>query len=541
MSSSVNGPTHPSASSVPDNSGGTSASPPQSTDPASPCASERSVLRPSPRPNQSLQTALPSLAGRTLGQYRIMEKIGQGGMGSVFKAFDTMLERSVALKVLVTSVLDDPKQAERFLREARSLARLKHPNLVHVYNVGLENDCYFFAMELVEGETLSAAARRRRQIPAPEFVPYLGQILSALHYVHMQGITHRDIKSGNIMFTGKRAVLMDFGLARDENFSGLTSVGAIVGTPDYMSPECAEGLVAGPPTDVYSIGVVMYEALSGTLPFSGRSALSIIRQHVDMPPPPIDAVLPHIDPMLASIIHKCLAKKPQQRYASCAALAADLLRIQQTPELKTLAEELLHETAQTQPRGATAQSGGSDPFLEDDFDSILDSGATLTSGSAKHTDAASLTATFSNAPARRADLSSAGTLVQSDHTVVLPPTHPAEKKSRQWPAWIYVGFGFFGVFFLVFFLAVLKGEDQKSRQKFSGQAALARKFDGGSEEVRWIEFKADDPDSSQWFHVIERRQPDGTWQRGTVSHEDLKGSTESFDLLHAPTPEAAGK
>ncbi|MCY3020207.1 MAG: serine/threonine-protein kinase, partial [Planctomycetota bacterium] len=174
--------------------------------------------------------------GRTLGHFTILEKIGQGGMGTVFKAFDTALERPVALKVLLSSALDDPKHAERFLREARSLARLSHPNLVHVYNVGIEGDYHYFAMELLEGETLSAGIRRRQRISAQELLPYLGQILAALYEVHQQGITHRDIKSGNIMLCSRRAVLMDFGLAKDEGLSGLTSVGAVLGTPDYMSP-----------------------------------------------------------------------------------------------------------------------------------------------------------------------------------------------------------------------------------------------------------------------------------------------------------------
>ncbi|HYG75351.1 MAG TPA: serine/threonine-protein kinase [Planctomycetota bacterium] len=520
MSSAVNGPSSSHTADAP--AGGPAGSRAQPDDPTQ---------------NQPLKAVVPQLAGRTLGQYRILEKIGQGGMGSVFKAFDTMLERSVALKVLVSSVLDDAKQSERFLREARSLARLKHPNLVHVYNVGFENDCYYFAMELVEGETLAAAVRRRRRIPAEELIPYLGQVLSALHYVHMQGITHRDIKSGNVMLAGKRAVLMDFGLAKDENFSGLTSVGAIVGTPDYMSPECAEGLTAGPPTDIYSVGVVMYEALSGAVPFTGRSAMSIIRQHLDIPPPPIEAALPGIDPMLASIVHKCLAKKPLDRYANCAALAADLIRLRSTPELQMLAEELLHGSARTLARGATQQSGGCDATLIGGAHSQAagDADATLTAGGS-----APLLAdmTVANGPVRSPELSAAGTVVDHENTIVLPPQ---PSKPSQWPAWVYVCFGFFGVFFLVFFLAVLKGSEQPQKQKPAGQPVLARKVDGGSEEIRWIEFKADDADPARWYHVIERRQPDGSWQRATVSHQDLRSTIEGLDLLHSLTPETQQK
>jgi len=252
---------------------------------------------------ETLVSEAPPLIGRLLGQYKIISKIGQGGMGAVFKAQDSALRRDVAVKVLWTGPLEDPRVAERFVREARCLARLSHPHLLHVYNVGSEGELKYFAMELLEGDTLSAALRRG-PMKVPETVAMIGQMLSALDYVHRQGVTHRDIKSGNIMLCGSRAVLMDFGLAKEEHMSGLTSEGVVLGTPEYMTPEQADGRACGAPTDIYSLGIVFFEALTGQVPFTGRSALSIIRQHLDEPPPPLAKRLPGVDPRLDQIISR---------------------------------------------------------------------------------------------------------------------------------------------------------------------------------------------------------------------------------------------
>jgi serine/threonine-protein kinase len=306
-------------------------------------ASAVRMLREMAQQNAGSQDTLvneaPTLIGRTLGQYRILTKIGQGGMGMVFKAEDTALKREVALKVLWINPLDDPRIAERFMREARCLARLSHPNLLHVYNVGSEGDLRYFAMELLRGRTL-AEALRSAHLTVPEALNMTGQLLSALDYVHHQGITHRDIKSGNIMLCDSRVVLMDFGLAKEEHATGLTSEGVVLGTPEYMTPEQADGRTCGPPTDIYSLGVVLFEALTGRVPFLGRSALSIIKQHLDEKPPTLASRLPGIDPQLDQIVARCLAKDPKDRYADCSAMAVALLRLIRTPELLQLAGNL---------------------------------------------------------------------------------------------------------------------------------------------------------------------------------------------------------
>ncbi|HYF51539.1 MAG TPA: serine/threonine-protein kinase [Planctomycetota bacterium] len=479
------------------------------------------------------------MTGRKLGQYTILEKIGQGGMGSVFKAFDTALERTVALKVLFSNPLDDPKQAQRFVREARSLARLNHPNLLHVYNVGVENDCYYFAMELLEGDTLAAEIKRRRRIEPRELIDWVGQVLSALHYVHHQGITHRDIKSGNIMICGRRAVLMDFGLAKDENFSGLTSVGVVLGTPDYISPEAADGVSAGPPTDLYSLGVVMYESLTGALPFTGRSAMSIIRQHMEMPAPPIEGTLPGIDPLLASIVHKCLSKKSTDRYADCTLMARDLLNVHSTPELEHLAEGAPVGSAfkPQPPESAAARAAGS-------ADATL--GTTPSGQPLGSLDATIVDPSRSKDNTRKSGIEATMTLPAQavararpdeptvEQTVVVPP------KSGHSP-YFWAAIGFFGMLLLVFFLAAMEERKKKKREnaaeQWKGQTILRTTPNVSGEKVRWMRFHADDSDPAKWYHEIQRLQPDGTWKTERVQHGEFMGKGGgTFEIIVGDEP-----
>ncbi len=469
-------------------------------------------------PDQTLPSAPPAdtagappaveLRGRKLGQYVLQEKIGQGGMGLVYRAFDSALERTVAVKILPISALDDPRQSQRFMREARSLARLQHPNLLHVYNVGQEKDCYYFAMELLQGETLFAAVQRRQRIPAPELVRFMGQILSALHYVHAHGIMHRDIKSGNLMLCEHRGVLMDFGLAKDEHYSGLTSVGVMLGTPDYMSPEAAEGQSAGPATDIYSVGVVFYEALSGKLPFTGRSAMSIIRQHLESPPPRLERVLPDIDPRLAKIVYRCLEKKATDRYPDCVALAEDLALIQSTPELSALAASKLE---------ARERGSGMPPTIPSKVPNLA------AFPDSQHT----LELTGSALPARpKANFSAVVTASDLDSPGTLLATRQLEASAdsgREWPTWVWIAIGFFGFFILLFILAVVFGGG-KHKQAREGQPAVFKRRDGtGGTEFRWIEFRGSDPDPANWEHIIELKKPDGTWERTRMPHRDFVG------------------
>jgi len=280
------------------------------------------------------------LVGRTLGPYEVRSKLGQGGMGAVYLAFDKTLDREVALKVLPPEYSRDASYIQRFEREAKSLARLRHPNLIHIYSVGDEDAVHYFAMELIQGETLADYMRKRGPLPEDEVLNLGSQILCALQAIHRIGITHRDIKSSNIMIDGPgHAVLMDFGLAKDRRESGLTTAGSVLGTPEYMAPEQIQGEEVSPASDIYSFGVLLFEMISGRLPFIGNTMIAILRAHCDQPPPPLSGFRPDISKDLIRIVEKALAKTIGNRYSSAAEMARDLFELHPVPELKEIAGE----------------------------------------------------------------------------------------------------------------------------------------------------------------------------------------------------------
>ncbi|HHN47072.1 MAG TPA: serine/threonine protein kinase [Planctomycetes bacterium] len=278
------------------------------------------------------------LVGSRLGSYEIRTKLGEGGMGAVYLAHDASLEREVAIKVLPPEYARDGAYVQRFEREAKSLARLRHPNLIHIYTVGAQDDVHYFAMELIRGETLAEYMRKRGPLEEQEVLQLAAQILSALHSIHRLGIMHRDIKAANIMLDGPgHAVLMDFGLAKDRSESGLTTAGAVLGTPEYMAPEQAQGDEVSPATDIYSFGVLLYEMLAGRLPFLGEKVFAVLRAHIESPPPPLEKLRPGITRGLARIVYKALEKNPAKRYASAAEMARDMYELAPLPQLKETA------------------------------------------------------------------------------------------------------------------------------------------------------------------------------------------------------------
>ncbi len=290
------------------------------------------------------------LTGTRLGGYRVREKIGEGGMGAVYLAHDAALDRRVALKTLPAELAQSETCRRRFLREARSLARVKHPSLVQIYTVAHDRGHYFFAMEYVDGENLSERVARAGPMSLDEMLAVSGQALGALAAVHDSGVVHRDVKSANIMVerTG-RVVLMDLGLAKDEATAGLTTAGMILGTPAYMSPEQARGEEATLRSDIYSFGVVLYEMATGRLPFTGKSAIAVLNKHVTEEPLPVPASRPDLPPAFSAAVAAAMAKDAKERAADARALAALLLRAGRTPELETVAG--------AGPSGAVLSSG----------------------------------------------------------------------------------------------------------------------------------------------------------------------------------------
>ncbi|MBI4501019.1 MAG: protein kinase [Gemmatimonadetes bacterium] len=287
--------------------------------------------------------------GRALGpDYQVQDPIGQGGYAVVFRVRDRNLERWLAVKVLRPELGAVEEIAERFRCEARTAARLFHPNIVPVYFVGRERDVPFLVMPLVAGESLSAAVRRRGPFPLPEAMRVARDVADALDFAHQAGVIHRDVKPDNILLesaTG-RSLLSDFGIARAvAHGSRETGPGVVLGTPHYVSPEQAAGEPElGPRSDVYSLGVVVYEMLAGRPPFDGPTARSILTQQVTAAPPPIGGRA-GLNGRIENVIRKALAKDPAERFSS----AGELVR--------TLAEAAADGPHQRRAWAAAAQAG----------------------------------------------------------------------------------------------------------------------------------------------------------------------------------------
>jgi serine/threonine-protein kinase len=275
-----------------------------------------------------------SLVGRSFGDFELVEELGRGGMGVVYKARQASLDRFVAVKLLLAEHARNPVLLARFLAEARAVARLTHPNIVSIYQVG---ECFarpYFVMEFIEGQSLEAILQSR-QVPIPWTVALMSTITDAIHVAHGKGIVHRDLKPANILLSqGRRPVVMDFGIAKFVGkSSGLTQQGAIMGTPAYMPPEQAGEDYAnvGPHSDVYSLGAILYTLLTGRVPYDEGTVLRTILKVIsdDLPPPP-HAIRPGVPPRLEQICLRAMSKKPADRYPSAHALAEDLRRFRAT-------------------------------------------------------------------------------------------------------------------------------------------------------------------------------------------------------------------
>jgi ATP/maltotriose-dependent transcriptional regulator MalT len=264
------------------------------------------------------------LVGSTLGQYQIVEPLGQGGMATVFRAYQPALDRDVAIKVLPAQHALTPGFAERFVREARAVAQLNHPNILPVIDFGQDGDITFIVMKLVSGGTL----KDRLGLPMDpiEIARTVEQIAAALDHAHGRGILHRDVKPSNVLIDeGDWIQLADFGLAKMMVGDGtLTGSGAVLGTPSYMAPEQGMGTTVDHRADIYSLGVILYEMVTGQLPFYGDNSMVIIVKHINEPVPPPCSVNPSVPQVVEGVILKALAKAPNERYASAGELARAL-------------------------------------------------------------------------------------------------------------------------------------------------------------------------------------------------------------------------
>ncbi|HMJ59520.1 MAG TPA: serine/threonine-protein kinase, partial [Gemmatimonadales bacterium] len=270
------------------------------------------------------------------GRYSLERELGRGGMGVVYLAREVRLDRPVAIKLLPPSKTVDPKLRERFLKEARTAARLSHPNIIPIYAVEEVGEFVFFAMAFVDGETLTERVRRRGPLTPSEAARVLREVAWALAHAHAQGVIHRDVKSDNIMLeteTG-RAVVTDFGIAGVVAGAGALTAGEVVGTPEFMSPEQALGTGVNARSDLYSLGIVGYFVLSGRLPFEAGRATEVLAKQVTEPPPRVAEATSGVPRRLAQAIDRCLAKDPAERPEGTAALAEELSRsLEQRREL----------------------------------------------------------------------------------------------------------------------------------------------------------------------------------------------------------------
>lgn len=263
------------------------------------------------------------MIGKMLGnRYEILEKLGGGGMAIVYKGRDTFLNRFVTIKVLRPEFTSDEDFIKRFRREAQAVARLSHPNIVNIHDVGQEDGIHYLVMEYIQGDNLKAIIRKNGQLAPEHAVRFAVQICEALEHAHENHIVHRDVKPHNILVTDDgRAKLTDFGIAMEATSGTITRTDTIMGSVHYLSPEQARGETATAKSDIYAVGILLYEMLTGKQPYSGDSPIAVALKHIQETPQPVDEVNDSVPAELAAVVMRAMEKKPEDRFKSAAELA----------------------------------------------------------------------------------------------------------------------------------------------------------------------------------------------------------------------------
>jgi serine/threonine protein kinase len=368
------------------------------------------------------------MIGQVVGNYKIVEKIGEGGMGAVFKGVDIMLEREVAVKMLRPELARDSGVVERFRSEAVTLAKLNHPNIATLYSFFRERDEFFMVLEYVRGDTIDGVLQRSGPMPADTAVPLFCQALDGIGHAHRAGIIHRDIKPANLMITHGDALVkvMDFGIARALGAARMTREGRIVGTIEYMAPEQIKGHETDTRTDVYALGMVLYEMVTGRLPFASDSEYELMRAQVERQPLPPRDLNADVPPAIESAIMRALAKVPDARFPTANEFRAMLLEFLGLPAVVSTGP--LSATGAPKPRpGAPSRPSGEPALPPGDVSGPPSSGAIRETRFASAAPAASLPA--SPVPALA--------------------THPASQplwKSFGWKHYTFAGSGLFAAF-----------------------------------------------------------------------------------------------
>jgi serine/threonine protein kinase len=323
-----------------------------------------------------------STGPRRLGKYELQKRLAHGGMGEVWKAHDTQLDRYVAIKLLRTDVQDNPEFATRFEQEARFIAALRHPNIVQIHDFSIseppesEIPTAYIVMDFVEGQTLAdyirSTSKKGNFPPASDLIYIFTAISSALDYAHREGKIHRDIKPANILLDQRlpsarsmgEPTLIDFGIARLQGVATGTAVGSLLGTPLYISPEQAQGLHGDHRSDLYSLGIILYEMMTGVTPFRGDTTMAILVQHLNDAPTPPEFINPSISPELSAIILKTIAKKADDRFPTASAMTIALAQALHVPvpaRLLPSSERLPPPSSQGRPSSPSRPSGSYTP------------------------------------------------------------------------------------------------------------------------------------------------------------------------------------